>query len=59
MNVAEIRMLRWNCEHSSRDKIRKDIKGKLGVASMMDNMQKARQMVWACEKEEDRHFNGW
>jgi hypothetical protein len=39
MSVAEIRMLRWICGHTRKDRIRNDdIKDKLGVALIQENL---------------------
>jgi hypothetical protein len=39
MNVAEMRMLRWICGHTRRDRIRNDdIRDKLGVAPIQKNL---------------------
>ncbi|XP_070004357.1 uncharacterized protein [Nicotiana sylvestris] len=43
MKVAEMRMLRWMCEHSKMDKIRNEvIREKVGVAPVEDKMREAR-----------------
>lgn len=43
MKVAEMRMLRWMCRHTRRDKIRnEDVWGKEGVTSMIDKMKEMR-----------------
>ncbi|KAK4350932.1 hypothetical protein RND71_030245 [Anisodus tanguticus] len=43
MKVVEMRMLRWMCGHTMRDRIRnEDIRDKVGVASMEDKMREAR-----------------
>ncbi|XP_060172285.1 uncharacterized protein LOC132603305 isoform X1 [Lycium barbarum] len=43
MKVAEMRMLRWMCGHTSRDRIRnEDIQDKVGVASVEGKMREAR-----------------
>ena len=43
MRVAEMRMIRWMCRHMRFDKIRNQvIRGKIGVASIEDNMREAR-----------------
>ncbi|XP_075093167.1 uncharacterized protein LOC142177455 [Nicotiana tabacum] len=43
MKVAEMRMLRWMCGHTRKDKIRnEDIREKVGVAPMEDKMREAR-----------------
>jgi hypothetical protein len=39
MSVAEIRMLRWICGHTRKDRIRNDdIRDKLGVAPIQENV---------------------
>jgi hypothetical protein len=39
MSVAEIRMLRWICGHTRKDRIRNDdIRDKLGVAPIQDKL---------------------
>ncbi|KAJ0495634.1 putative reverse transcriptase domain, DNA/RNA polymerase superfamily [Helianthus annuus] len=43
MEVAEMRMLRWMCGHTSWDRIRSDVfKSRLGVASIVDKMREGR-----------------
>ncbi|KAK4369946.1 hypothetical protein RND71_009421 [Anisodus tanguticus] len=43
MKVAEMRMLRWMCEHTRRDMIRNDnIRDRVGVASVEDKMPETR-----------------
>ncbi|XP_060211622.1 uncharacterized protein LOC132639158 [Lycium barbarum] len=43
IKVAEMRMLRWKCGHTRRDRIRnEDIWDKVGVASVEEKMRKAR-----------------
>ncbi|XP_070025856.1 uncharacterized protein [Nicotiana sylvestris] len=43
MKVAEMRMLRWMCEHTKMDKIRNEaIREKVGVAPLEDKMREAR-----------------
>lgn len=40
MKVAKMRMLRWICGHSRRDKIRNEnIQSKVGVVVVVDKMQ--------------------
>ncbi|KAM1446895.1 hypothetical protein ACFXTO_006053 [Malus domestica] len=40
MGVAEMRMLRWMCGHTRKDKIRnEDIRGKVGVAEIEGKMR--------------------
>jgi hypothetical protein len=37
MSVAEMRMLRWICDHTRRDQIRNDdIRDKLGITSIQE-----------------------
>ncbi|XP_070001946.1 uncharacterized protein [Nicotiana sylvestris] len=46
MKVAEMRMLRWMCEHTRMDKIRNDdIREKVQVALIDDKMREAR-LIW-------------
>ena len=41
--VAEMRMLRWICEHSLRDKVKNDvIRSKVGVVSIEDKLREVR-----------------
>ena len=43
MGVAEMRMLRWMCGHTRKDKIRnEDIRGKVGVAEIVGKMRENR-----------------
>ncbi|KAK4357900.1 hypothetical protein RND71_023510 [Anisodus tanguticus] len=43
MKVAEMRMVRWMCWHTRRDKIKNDdIRDMVGVASVEDKMREAR-----------------
>ena len=43
LKVAEMRVIRWMCDHRRLDKIRnKVIKSKIGVASIDDKMREAR-----------------
>ncbi|XP_070040768.1 uncharacterized protein LOC142168883 [Nicotiana tabacum] len=43
IKVTEMRMLRWMCVHTRRDKIRnKDIRDKVGVVSVVDKMREVR-----------------
>ncbi|KAM2796144.1 hypothetical protein COP1_007305 [Malus domestica] len=43
MGVAEMRMLRWMCGHTRKDKIRnEDIRGKVGVAEIEGKMRENR-----------------
>ncbi len=43
MNVAEMRMLRWMCGHTRKDRLRNEvIREKLGVASIEDKMREHR-----------------
>ena len=40
MRIAEMRMIRWICGHTRRDKIRNEvIRGKIGVTSIEDKMR--------------------
>ncbi|RXH91995.1 hypothetical protein DVH24_021018 [Malus domestica] len=46
MGVAEMRMLRWMCGHTRKDKIRnEDIQGKIGVAEIEGKMRE-NQLRW-------------
>ncbi|KAM1519454.1 hypothetical protein ACFX1Z_022250 [Malus domestica] len=46
MGVAEIRMLRWMCGHTRKDKIRnEDIRGKVGVAEIEGKLRE-NQLRW-------------
>jgi hypothetical protein len=39
MSVAEMRMLRWICGHTRRDRIRNDdIRGKFGIAPIQEKL---------------------
>ncbi|KAJ8557154.1 hypothetical protein K7X08_002779 [Anisodus acutangulus] len=43
MKIAEMRMLRWMCGHTRRDRIRNDdIRDRMEVASVEDKMREAR-----------------
>jgi len=43
MSVAEMRMIRWMCGNTRRDKVRnKDIRTKIGVASIEEKMRENR-----------------
>ncbi|XP_070046656.1 uncharacterized protein LOC142169634 [Nicotiana tabacum] len=43
MSIAEMRMLRWMCGHTRKDKIRnKVIRDKVGVASVEDKLRELR-----------------
>ena len=43
MGVAEMRMLRWMCGHTRKDKIgNEDIRGKVGVAEIVGKMRENR-----------------
>ena len=43
MSVAEMRMLRWMCDNTMRDKMRnEDIRTKIGVASIEEKMRENR-----------------
>ncbi|CAN6700901.1 unnamed protein product [Malus baccata var. baccata] len=49
MGVAEMRMLRWMCGHTRKDKIRnEDIRGKVGVAEIEGKMRENRMLRWMC-----------
>ena len=46
MSVAEMRMLRWMCGNTRRDKVRnKDNRTKIGVASIEEKMREPPMMV--------------
>ena len=46
MEVVEMRMLRWMCGITMRDRIRnEEIRGKVGVAPIGDKMRKSTEMV--------------
>ena len=47
--IAEMRMLRWMCGNTRRDKVRnKDIHTKIGVTSIEEKMErKSPTMVWS------------
>ena len=50
MNIEEMRMLRWMCGHTRKDKIRnEDIRGKIGVADIEDKMRGNRLRWFGCE----------
>ncbi|CAN6567236.1 unnamed protein product [Malus baccata var. baccata] len=54
MGVAEMRMLRWMCGHTRKDKIRnEDIRGKVGVAEIEGKMRENRLRFRAKGVEED------
>jgi hypothetical protein len=39
MSVAEMRMLRWICDHTRKDRIRNDdIRGKLGITLIQEKL---------------------
>jgi hypothetical protein len=39
MSVAELRMLRWICDHTRKDRIRNDdVRDKLGVAPIQEKL---------------------
>ena len=43
MSVAEIRMLRWMCDNTRRDKVRNEnIRTKIGVASIEEKIRENR-----------------
>lgn len=43
MHVAKMRILRWTCEHTRRDKIKNEVtRKKVGVTSAMNKMRKAK-----------------
>jgi len=49
MSVAEMRMLRWMCDNTRRDKVRnEDISTKIGVISIEEKMREPPRMVWSC-----------
>ncbi|CAN6688986.1 unnamed protein product [Malus baccata var. baccata] len=54
MGVAEMRMLRWMCGHTRKDKIRnEDIRGKVGVAEIEGKMRENRLRFRAKGVKED------
>lgn len=57
MNVAEMKMLRWMCMQAWRDKIRnEDIRGKVGVASVVDKMRKEGMRWFGHVKRRSTHI---
>ncbi|XP_009779407.1 uncharacterized protein LOC142163472 [Nicotiana tabacum] len=56
MSVVEMRMLRWMCVHTRKDKIKYEIiRDKVGVAAVEDKLRELRvEMVWAYEDERHR-----
>ncbi|XP_070056715.1 uncharacterized protein [Nicotiana tomentosiformis] len=54
INVAEMRMLRWMCEHTRKDGIRnKVIRDKVGVASVEDKLRESRLRWFGHVKRRD------
>jgi hypothetical protein len=49
LSVAEMRMLRWICGHTRRDRVRNnDIRERLGMSPVEEKLV---QMVWTCATE--------
>ncbi|XP_070026581.1 uncharacterized protein [Nicotiana sylvestris] len=54
MKVAEMRMLRWMCGHTRKDKIMNEvIREKVGVASMEDKLRESRLRWFGHVKRRD------
>ena len=56
ISVAEMRMLRWICGHTRRDRVRNDdIRDRLGVVPIEEKLVLTPvEMVWTCPTETSR-----
>jgi hypothetical protein len=49
MSIAEMKMLKWMSGETREDRIRKDsMRGRIGVASIVDKMREKTKLVWTC-----------